>query len=67
MLNYSLELMQALQRAKPLSRIPLVGPLFISPVSVTSVAKVAVRAATDPVFPPGTVDVYGILRYSQQK
>ncbi|GMH07997.1 hypothetical protein Nepgr_009837 [Nepenthes gracilis] len=56
-----------LQHAKPLSQVPLVGPLFIPPVNVTAVAKVAVRAATDPVFPPGIVDVHGILRYSQQK
>ncbi|WOK95215.1 hypothetical protein Cni_G03922 [Canna indica] len=56
-----------LQHAKPLNRIPLVGPLLTPPVNVTSVAKVAVRAATDPVFPPGIVDVYGILRYSEQK
>lgn len=56
-----------LQNAKPLNRVPLVGPMFIPPVNVTSVAKVAVRGATDPVFPPGIVDVYGILRYGQQK
>ncbi|XP_010541546.1 PREDICTED: uncharacterized protein At1g32220, chloroplastic [Tarenaya hassleriana] len=56
-----------LQQAKPLSQLPLVGPLFTPPVNVTSVAKVAVRAATDPVFPPGIVDVYGIQRHSQQK
>ncbi|KAF9624765.1 hypothetical protein IFM89_013846 [Coptis chinensis] len=54
-----------LQHAKPLNRVPLVGPLFTPPVSVTAVAKVAVRAATDPVFPPGIMDVYGILRHSQ--
>ncbi|XP_060179457.1 uncharacterized protein At1g32220, chloroplastic-like [Lycium barbarum] len=56
-----------LQRAKPLSQIPLVGPLFTPPVNVTAVARVAVRAATDPVFPPGVIDVHGILRYSQQR
>ncbi|XP_074562304.1 uncharacterized protein At1g32220, chloroplastic-like [Curcuma longa] len=56
-----------LQHAKPLSRIPVVGPLFTPPVNVTSVAKVAVRAATDPVFPPGIVDTYGIRRYGEQK
>ncbi|KAJ8561140.1 hypothetical protein K7X08_027330 [Anisodus acutangulus] len=56
-----------LQRAKPLSQIPLVGPLFTPPVNVTAVAKVAVRAATDPVFPPGVIDVHGIIRYSQQR
>lgn len=56
-----------LQHAKPLNRLPLIGPLFTPPVSASAVAKVAVRAATDPVFPPGIVDVYGILRYSDQK
>ncbi|XWS70545.1 hypothetical protein CRYUN_Cryun03dG0056600 [Craigia yunnanensis] len=55
-----------LQHAKPLNQLPLVGPLFTPPVNVTAVAKVAVRAATDPVFPPGVVDVYGIQRFSQQ-
>lgn len=55
-----------LQHAKPLNRIPLVGPLLTPPVSATAVAKVAVRAATDQVFPPGIVDVYGIMRYSGQ-
>lgn len=55
------------QYAKPLTQVPLVGPLFTPPVSVTAVAKVAVRAATDPVFPPGIVDVHGIIRYSGQK
>ena len=56
--------MQILQHAKPLTQVPLVGPLFTPPVRVEAVAKVAVRAATDPVFPPGIVDVHGILRYS---
>ncbi|KAK7351332.1 hypothetical protein VNO77_10700 [Canavalia gladiata] len=55
------------QHAKPLNQIPLVGPLFTPPVNVTAVAQVAVRAATDPVFPPGIIDVYGIQRYSQHK
>ncbi|KAI7989269.1 Uncharacterized protein LOK49_LG13G02849 [Camellia lanceoleosa] len=54
-----------LQYAKPLNQVPLVGPLLTPPVNVTSVAKVAVRAATDPVFPPRIINVYGILRYSQ--
>jgi uncharacterized protein YbjT (DUF2867 family) len=56
-----------LQHAKPLTQVPLVGPLLTPPVSVDAVAKVAVRAATDPVFPPGIVDVYGIARYGQQR
>ena len=61
-----LQSLQVLQHAKPLNQLPLVGPLFTPPVNVTAIAKVAVRAATDPVFPPGIVDVYGIRRFSQQ-
>lgn len=60
-------LVQVLQYAKPLNQIPLVGPLLVPPINVTAVAKVAVRAATDPVFPPGIIDVHGLLRYGQQK
>ncbi|KAI7991092.1 Nicotinamidase 1 [Camellia lanceoleosa] len=56
-----------LQHAKPLNQIPLVGPLFTPLVNVNSVARVVVRGATDLVFPSGIIDVYGILRYSQQK
>ncbi|KAL1830527.1 uncharacterized protein At1g32220, chloroplastic [Daucus carota subsp. sativus] len=56
-----------LQYAKPLNQVPLVGPLLVPPINVTAVAKVAVRAATDPVFPPGIIDVHGLLRYGQQK
>lgn len=58
---------QVLQHAKPLNQIPVVGPLFTPPVNVSAVAKVATRAASDPVFPPGIIDVYGILRYTQQR
>ncbi|KAK8916259.1 hypothetical protein KSP39_PZI023011 [Platanthera zijinensis] len=56
-----------LQHAKPLSRLPVVGPLLTPPVSVDAVAKVAVRAATDQAFPPGIVDVFGILRFGEHK
>ncbi|XP_062024411.1 uncharacterized protein At1g32220, chloroplastic [Rosa rugosa] len=55
------------QQTRPLNQLPLVGPLFTPPVNVTAVAEVAVRAATDPVFPPGIVDIYGIQRYTQHK
>lgn len=55
------------QYVKPLTQVPLVGPLLTPPVNVLSVARVAIRAATDPVFPPGVVDVHGIVRYSQVK
>lgn len=52
---------------KFLTNIPLIGPLFIPPVNVKSVAKVAVKAAIDQSFPPGIVDVYGIEQHSKQK
>lgn len=55
-----------LRHAKMLTHLPLIGPLLIPPVNVTSVAKVAVRAAVDPAFPSGVVDVYGILQHSQR-
>ncbi|KAK9065663.1 hypothetical protein SSX86_015064 [Deinandra increscens subsp. villosa] len=56
-----------MQYAKPLTQIPVIGPVMTPPVDVKAVAKVAVRGAIDPVFPPGIVDVYGLKRYSQQK
>ncbi|XP_044505316.1 uncharacterized protein LOC123225436 isoform X1 [Mangifera indica] len=56
-----------LKHAKLLSKIPLIGPLFIPPVHVTSVAKVAVTAAKDPPFPPGIIDIHGILQLAHQK
>ncbi|GJT03766.1 NAD(P)-binding domain-containing protein [Tanacetum coccineum] len=56
-----------MQYTKSLNQVPIVGPLLTPPVDVKAVAKVAVRGAIDPVFPPGIVDVYGIRRYSQQK
>nr|ACJ85324.1 unknown [Medicago truncatula] len=56
-----------LQHTTALTQFPLVGPLLTPPVNVTTVAKVAVRAATVPVFPPGIIDVHGIQRYSQNK
>lgn len=59
--------MQVMQYAKPLTQVPIVGPVLTPPVDVKAVAKVAVRGATDPVFPPGIVDVYALKRYSQQK
>uniref|UniRef100_A0A6N2LF03 NAD(P)-binding domain-containing protein n=1 Tax=Salix viminalis TaxID=40686 RepID=A0A6N2LF03_SALVM len=55
-----------LRHAKLLTHLPLIGPLLIPPVNVTSVAKVAVRAAVDPAFPRCVVDVYGILQHSQR-
>ena len=56
-----------MQYAKVLIIIPLTGPLFSPPVNVTSMARVAVRAAVDPACPLGIVDVYGIIQCRQQK
>ena len=65
--HFILWLMQILKHAKLLSKILLIGPLFIPPVHVTYVAKVAVTAAIDPTFPHGIIDVYGILQRGHQK
>uniref|UniRef100_A0A7N2M0W3 Uncharacterized protein n=1 Tax=Quercus lobata TaxID=97700 RepID=A0A7N2M0W3_QUELO len=46
----------SVQYAKVLIIIPLTGPLFSPPVNVTSMARVAVRAAIDPACPLGIVD-----------
>ncbi|XP_065854727.1 uncharacterized protein At1g32220, chloroplastic-like [Euphorbia lathyris] len=54
------------KHTKVLSKIPVIGPLFIPPVNVTSVAKVAVRAATNPSFPPGILDAYDILEHTRK-
>lgn len=50
-----------MKQAKALTQIPLVGPLFVPPVKVDTVAKVAVKAALGPV-PPGVMDVWSIIR-----
>lgn len=58
-------MLQVFKCAKPLTQVPLVGPLLTPPVNVVAVSQVAVRAATEPVFPPGVVDVNGIIKYSK--
>ncbi|KAJ0042237.1 hypothetical protein Pint_18858 [Pistacia integerrima] len=58
--------MQILKHAKLLSKIPLIGPLFLPPFHVTSVAKVAVTAIY-PTFPHGIIDLYDILQCGHQK
>ncbi|KAG6498860.1 hypothetical protein ZIOFF_038610 [Zingiber officinale] len=50
-----------------LRKIPIIGPFFTPPVNVAKVAKVVVRGATDPTFPPGIVDVYNIISLGKQK
>ena len=56
-----------MQYAEVFIIIPLTGPMFSPPVNVTSMARVAVRAAIDPACPLGIVDVYGIIQHRQQK
>ncbi|KAG6496582.1 hypothetical protein ZIOFF_044450 [Zingiber officinale] len=56
----------AFQHTPFLRKIPLIGPFFTPPVNVAKVAKVVVRGATDPTFPPGIVDVYNIIRLGKQ-
>uniref|UniRef100_A0A0D6QXS1 NAD(P)-binding domain-containing protein n=1 Tax=Araucaria cunninghamii TaxID=56994 RepID=A0A0D6QXS1_ARACU len=53
-----------LRNAKSAAQVPVIGPLFLPPVNASSVAKVAVRAATDAAFPPGIIDVWGIIRHA---
>ncbi|CAN0880386.1 Uncharacterized protein At1g32220, chloroplastic [Linum grandiflorum] len=55
---------KVLQHARILTKIPLIGPLFIPPISAVSVAKVAVEASTRSDFPAGIVDVYAMRKMS---
>lgn len=48
---------------KNLVDIPIIGGLFVPPVSVEAVAKAAVSAATDESFPPGVADVASIQKF----
>ncbi|CAE6103657.1 unnamed protein product [Arabidopsis arenosa] len=48
---------------KEVTKIPLIGPLLIPPVNVKSVAGTAVKAAVDPEFASGVIDVYRILQH----
>ncbi|KAJ0041975.1 hypothetical protein Pint_18861 [Pistacia integerrima] len=58
--------MQILKCAKLLSKILLIGPLFIPPVHVTS-GKGACNLRIDLTFPPGIIDIYGILQHGHQE
>eukprot|EP00850_Spirogloea_muscicola_P019593 SM000194S04829 [mRNA] locus=s194:214809:217815:- [translate_table: standard] len=55
-----------LRKAKWATNLPLIGPALVPPVKVTSVAKAAVRAATDNAIPPGALDVWGILKHGDR-
>jgi len=47
---------------KTLVDLPVIGGLFVRPVSAEAVAKAAIAAATDPSFPPGTLDLDDIRK-----
>lgn len=51
-----------LKNVKAASRIPVVGKLLVPPVKAVTVAKAAVRSATENSVPPGVMDVWGIMR-----
>lgn len=57
-------LLSYVPNSKQLASTPVVGALFVPPVSVDTVAKAAVRAATDPAVPPGVMDVWEIQKYA---
>lgn len=50
------------KHTKSVSRVPVLGNLLLPPVKATTVAKAAVRAATENAVPPGVMDVWGIMR-----
>ncbi|GAB4816260.1 hypothetical protein N2152v2_003306 [Parachlorella kessleri] len=49
---------------RSLANIPIAGALFVPPVSVDTVAKAALTAATDPSVPAGVMDVWTIAKYA---
>ncbi len=54
----------ALARApKTLVDLPVVGGLFVPPISAKAVARAAVRAATDSSVPAGVMDVAALQQY----
>jgi hypothetical protein len=57
------QLLRRLPNARQLAGTPLAGPLFLPPVPVQAVARAAVAAATDPLVPPGVMDVWEIAKY----
>lgn len=56
-----------LKNVKPVTRIPVVGKLLVPPVKAVTVAKAAVRSATDNSIPPGVMDVWGIMRLGEDQ
>ena len=48
---------------KTLVDLPIIGGLFVRPVSAEAVAKAAIAAATDATFPPGILGLEDIKKY----
>lgn len=57
--------LEILLKHKAISQVPVLGKLLVPPVKVATVAKVAVRSATDNAIPPGVMDVWSILRFGE--
>ena len=51
---------------REIAKYPLLSLGFIPPVSVKTVAKAAVAAATDSIVPPGILDVWAIQKFDEQ-
>lgn len=50
--------------SKSLASTPIIGAMFVPPVSVDAVGKAAASAVLDPSVPPGIMDVWEIQKYS---
>ena len=58
-----LEMVLSHTPSKQLSAMPFVGALFVPPVSVATVAKAAVAAATDSSITAGVMDPWELQKY----
>ncbi|GLC58770.1 hypothetical protein PLESTB_001399400 [Pleodorina starrii] len=56
-----------IDKARQMAGVPLVGAAFVPPVSVETVARAAVRAATDPGVPAGVIDVWELVDMDKNK
>lgn len=57
--------LELLLKHQAISKVPVLGKLLVPPVKVATVAKVAVKSATDNSIPPGVMDVWSILHFGQ--
>jgi hypothetical protein len=59
-----LEAVLSLLPTESLAKVPIAGAAFVPPISVETVAKVALAAATDPSVPSGPMDVWRIAQHN---